>query len=89
MLMEMLSELVSLPGSSSSRFIAIWSCKLNWRTKSTSHPYLDRLRWDSWADDVALGKDAPTGDDLIELVEQRLFPTLKNLDLDSMSGTDT
>jgi len=35
---------------------------------------------------VALGKDAPTGDDLIELIEQELFPTLKNLDLESMSG---
>ena len=45
------------------------------------------LRWEAWADDVALGKDAPTGDDLIELIEQGLFPALKNLDLDALSGT--
>jgi len=49
-------------------------------------PIPARLRWEAWADDVALGKDAPTGDDLIKLIEQGLFPTLKNLDLDALSG---
>jgi type I restriction enzyme M protein len=49
-------------------------------------PIPARLRWDAWADDVALGKEAPTGDDLIELIEQGLFPTLKNLDLDALGG---
>ena len=44
------------------------------------------LHWSEWADQDALGKDAPTGDALIDLVENRLFPTLKELDLDSMSG---
>ena len=50
-------------------------------------PIPAQLRWEAWADDVALGKDAPTGDDLIELVEQGLFPALKNLDLDALSGS--
>jgi type I restriction enzyme M protein len=28
------------------------------------------MRWDAWADSEALGKDAPTGDALLKLVEQ-------------------
>jgi type I restriction enzyme M protein len=44
------------------------------------------LHWSEWADQDALGKDAPTGEALIDLVENQLFPTLKDLDLDSMTG---
>ena len=44
------------------------------------------LHWSEWADQDALGKDAPTGEALIDLVENQLFPKLKELDLDSMSG---
>jgi len=44
------------------------------------------LHWSEWADQDALGKDAPTGEALIDLVENQLFPRLKELDLDSMSG---
>jgi type I restriction enzyme M protein len=44
------------------------------------------LRWEDWADDQRLGKDAPTGDDLLDLVDDRLFPQLKELDLDSLGG---
>lgn len=44
------------------------------------------LHWSEWADQDALGKDAPTGEALIDLVENQLFPKLKNLDLDSLSG---
>ena len=54
---------------------------------SYDSPIPAELRWEAWADDIALGKDAPTGDDLIELIEQGLFPALKNLDLDALSGT--
>ena len=54
---------------------------------SYDSPIPVELRWEAWADDIALGKDAPTGDDLIELIEQGLFPALKNLDLDALSGT--
>jgi type I restriction enzyme M protein len=44
------------------------------------------LHWSEWADQDTLGKDAPTGEALIELVEDQLFAKLKDLDLDSMSG---
>jgi type I restriction enzyme M protein len=44
------------------------------------------LHWSEWADQDALGKDAPTGESLIDLVENQLFPKLKNLDLDSLGG---
>ncbi|MBU3688387.1 MAG: DNA methyltransferase [Acidimicrobiales bacterium mtb01] len=44
------------------------------------------LHWSEWADQDALGKDAPTGEALIDLVENQLFPKLKNLDLDSLNG---
>src|SRR3954465_7612559 len=44
------------------------------------------LRWEAWADDTRLGKDAPTGDDLLDLVDNQLFPTLKELDLDVLDG---
>ena len=54
---------------------------------SYDSPIPAELRWEAWADDFALGKDAPTGDALIELIEQGLFPALKNLDLDALSGT--
>src|SRR5436305_378813 len=44
------------------------------------------LRWSKWADDSLLGADAPTGDALLALVDNRLFPTLKNLDLSGLPG---
>lgn len=49
-------------------------------------PIPDGLHWSEWADQDVLGKDAPTGEALIDLVENRVFPKLKELDLDSMSG---
>ncbi len=50
-------------------------------------PIPDRLRWSAWADEAALGKNAPTGDDLLDLVNNDLFPTLRNLDLSQFDGT--
>lgn len=44
------------------------------------------LHWAEWADQDALGKAAPTGDALIDLVENRLFKELKELDLDKLTG---
>lgn len=44
------------------------------------------LRWSAWADSDALGKDAPTGDDLLDLVNNDLFSTLKSLNLDEFAG---
>ena len=50
-------------------------------TEGYVSPIPDHLRWSAWADEAALGKDAPTGDDLLDLINNNLFPTLKNLDL--------
>lgn len=44
------------------------------------------LRWDAWANEDTLGPAAPTGDDLLELVENALFPALKNLDVAEFTG---
>lgn len=44
------------------------------------------LRWDKWADSEALGKDALTGEDLINFVNNELFPQLKDLDLSPFTG---
>ena len=57
------------------------------RTHYTS-PVPHDLRWHSWADSEQLGKNAPTGDALLDLVNGRLFPVLKDLDLASLSGEE-
>ncbi|MEU4778501.1 class I SAM-dependent DNA methyltransferase [Micromonospora sp. NPDC023633] len=49
-------------------------------------PVPSQLRWAAWADGTALGASAPTGDDLLALVDNTLFPTLKNLDIAQFSG---
>lgn len=45
------------------------------------------LRWSEWADQEALGKDAPTGEALLDLVDNRLLPAFKGLDLTQLSGS--
>jgi type I restriction enzyme M protein len=49
-------------------------------------PTPKKLRWESWADEEALGKDALTGDALINFVNNELFPKLKELDLTPYKG---
>ncbi len=44
------------------------------------------LRWDEWADSKRLGKAAPTGDDLLKLIDGRLFSQLKALKTDELEG---
>lgn len=44
------------------------------------------LQWDAWADADSLGKDAPTGDELLMLVDSKLMPALKNLDTTELTG---
>jgi type I restriction enzyme M protein len=44
------------------------------------------LRWDEWADSKKLGKNAPTGEELLQLVDGQLFPTLKELAVDDLEG---
>lgn len=49
-------------------------------------PTPEHLRWQAWADSDALGTNAPTGDTLIDFVNNTLFPQLKALDLSPYSG---
>ena len=44
------------------------------------------LRWDEWADSKRLGKAAPTGDELLKLIDGRLFIQLKALKTDELEG---
>ena len=49
-------------------------------------PTPKKFRWESWADEEALGKDALTGDALISFINNELFPMLKELNLTPFSG---
>ncbi len=49
-------------------------------------PTPKKFRWESWADEEALGKDTLTGDALISFINNELFPMLKELDLTPFSG---
>jgi type I restriction enzyme M protein len=49
-------------------------------------PTPKKFRWESWADEEALGKDAFTGDALINFINNELFPKLKELDLTPFNG---
>ena len=53
---------------------------------SYKSPIPKKYRWGSWADEENLGKDALTGDELIDFINNDLFPKLKELDLTSYSG---
>ena len=49
-------------------------------------PVPSHLRWEAWADAELVGKDAPTGDALLDLINTELFPTFKELDLATLEG---
>ena len=49
-------------------------------------PTPKKFRWESWADEEALGKDTLTGDDLISFINNELFPILKELNLTPFGG---
>ena len=49
-------------------------------------PTPKKFRWESWADEESLGKDALTGDALINFINNELFPKLKELDLTPFTG---
>jgi type I restriction enzyme M protein len=49
-------------------------------------PIPKKLRWESWADEKVLGKNALTGDALINFINNELFTKLKELDLSPFSG---
>ena len=54
-------------------------------SKYTS-PTPKHLRWEAWADADVLGKDALTGEALIDFTNNTLFPQLKELDLSPFTG---
>ncbi len=49
-------------------------------------PIPKELRWDAWANENTAGREALTGDALINFVNNKLFPQLKEIDLSSLSG---
>jgi type I restriction enzyme M protein len=49
-------------------------------------PVPPHLRWNAWANEDLVGTDAPTGDDLLDLVDSSLFPTFKDLDVAQFTG---
>src|SRR5215211_5227107 len=49
-------------------------------------PVPPHLRWHAWADENALGAAAPTGEALRELIDNSLFPTLKDLNVTQFVG---
>ena len=49
-------------------------------------PVPPHLRWNAWANEDLLGTDAPTGDDLLDLVDNSLFPVFKDLNVAHFGG---
>ena len=50
-------------------------------------PVPGRLRWETWADETAAGAgNVPTGDELLELVDNDLFPSFAEIDLNALDG---
>lgn len=49
-------------------------------------PVPHHLRWDAWANEDIVGTEAPTGDDLLDLVDNSLFPIFKDLNIAQFSG---
>ena len=59
-----------------------WEYKAKKEKKNFSSIIPDKLRWRNWAIDEKDG-NAPTGDALLKLVNEELFPALKNLEVSS------
>ena len=53
---------------------------------SYQSPLPPQLRWGAWADEDVVGANAPTGRDLLDLVDTSLFPALKELDVARFTG---
>jgi len=49
-------------------------------------PVPPHLRWDAWANEDLVGTAAPTGEDLLDLVDGSLFPVFKDLNVAQFSG---
>src|SRR3546814_21113546 len=50
-------------------------------------PVPPHLRWNAWANEDLVGTEAPTGDDLLELVAGSLLPIFKDLNVPQFTGT--
>lgn len=53
---------------------------------SYESPVPPHLRWDAWANEELVSTDAPTGDDLLDLVDNSLFPIFKDLNVALFTG---
>ncbi len=60
--------------------------ELEINTDDYDSPIPADLRWDEWADSTKLGKNAPTGADLLKRIDGQLFPQLKTLDGKDLEG---
>lgn len=49
-------------------------------------PVPEHLRWNAWANEHLVSTDAPTGEDLLNLVDNSLFPTFKDLSVAQFTG---
>lgn len=49
-------------------------------------PVPPHLRWNAWANEDLVGTDAPTGDELLDLVDNSLFPAFKDLNVAQFTG---
>lgn len=49
-------------------------------------PVPPHLRWNAWANEDLVGTDAPTGDKLLDLVDNSLFPIFKDLNVAQFTG---
>lgn len=49
-------------------------------------PVPPHLRWNAWANEELIGTDAPTGDELLELIDGSLFPAFKDLNVALFTG---
>jgi type I restriction enzyme M protein len=70
-------------------FLKIYSdLELETELEDTTYksPIPKKLRWESWAEENAAGRDSLTGDALINFINNDLFPKLKELDLSSFTG---
>ena len=70
-------------------FLKIYSdLELETELEDTNYksPIPKEFRWESWADETSAGRDSRTGDELINFINNELFPQLKELDLSAFSG---
>ncbi len=53
---------------------------------SYKSPIPKELRWESWADEKVTGRATLTGNELVNFINNELFPKLKELDLSTFKG---